>query len=419
MRRVFRNCPVAWIAAVAIALRLLLVVFSSSFYDSVITDRYDIIAQNLISDHGFSYVAGQSVSTVTRAPFFPLSIAAVSLVFGSNFIALRGVAAIVDTANAVLIYLVVLQLTLLFPLQGTERRRYERLATLAGILYACNPVSAYFAVKIVPETWFIFWLLLSFLSFLRVLQRQKGIEGIGLGLAAGILLLNKSVALFLPLLWCLVAVGLKQIRRGHAFPLVIAAATAAMVVAPWTARNFKVTSGAIVPVQTLTWFNFWYDFDYPTYLEGERIRNLYPQWGGHPYGLEAEIDVRQEKYFADLARQWIAGNPSAFAAKAAANVGQFWYLCETELRSRVLLAWNGVCLAIAIVGLLRAWRARWQLLAVFCVVTIGYFNLLYAPIFAVGRYSLVVVPFICVLAACGVIRADSLVERAERSSTAR
>ena len=269
----------------------------------------------------------------------------------------------------------------------------------------------YYTVKLGTETWFTFFVLLTVVCFAkfadtRLTRRRDVILGVSMGLC----MLNKSVAILLPIvLFGLALVFNKSYRRQLSHSLAVLIVAVAMST-PWTLRNYAV-SGAFVPVQTLTWWNFWYDFDVKMAADSwsahqppgkEIVTSKYPAWGGHPYGLRAGVDVQQERHLANLALQWAIDRPVDFVRKTVRNLGEFWYLVESWSKAKVVIGWQLIQLPFVLVGLYSTFKSvekRW--LGAICISIILYFNLIYAPIFSGFRYSLTVVPYVSILMALG------------------
>ncbi len=403
--------PAILIGLLAMSLRLLVVIASPLLYEDVIIDQYDVIAQNMLSGHGFGYIAGQTIPTVTRAPFYPFWLAFVFSIFGKNFLVLRLFEALIDTVTTLLVYILVNR-NASFIMKTKSGSKSHRLALFASGVYALQPFTIYYTVKLGPESWFTFWLLLALVMYFEFLRYPRLKTDVLLGLCLAVSALNKSVALFLPFLWCLLALAMGILcRRTFAhFALVVGIMIGALL--PWMIRNYQVTSGAFVPVQTLIWWNFWYDFDVRPGEIGSSLNALYPTWGGHPYSLSAPVDVRQEAYFADRALEWIRASPHAFMIKTLKNIGEFWYLTETKSKVLIVLVWQFLQLPFVIVGIIIGFRMPRRILVVFCVSTVLCFNLIYAPVFSVFRYSLVAVPLLSILIAMAILDVDQRMKAA-------
>jgi hypothetical protein len=274
------------------------------------------------------------------------------------------------------------------------------IATLAGAIYAVQPFPVYYYAKMGTESWFTFWLVLLIWAYVAWILAPSYRRGVLLGLISGMLLLNKSTAI--GLLVILAAVGIIWLggrRRLACLSMVLCFVIAGLIVTPWIVRNYQVTGGHFVAIQTLTWWNFWADFDFSPSGYLNEMDSLYEPGGGMPYALSAEADVRQEAHLRELAVEWMREHPLGMVKKMGANLLEFWYLVEGVRRSQITAAASIVGLLLAFFGGWLAWRERrWRLL--FLVVgVILYFNIVYTPIKAVFHYSLVVVPFLSLLQA--------------------
>jgi len=402
MKKLFSRHPVCLVILLAIILRLAIVAFSPILFDNRIIDNYDVLAQNLLDGNGFSYAAGEAKPTVTRAPFYPFYLAALLALVGHNFFWLRFMEAMVDVGTTYLVYALVIR-----NVRGNLNSAHSRrLGLVAALVYALQPFSIYYTVKLGPESWFTFYLTLTIIFFFEFLRAGPSLwRSVLWGGSLGVLSLNKSVAILLPGLFLVLLVQQHKLSGSHLRGAVLAMVVMLALIAPWSLRNYRVAR-AFVPVQTLTWWNFWYDFDVrvgeTSFATVERLYQV--EIGGHPYGLTAPMDVAQETHLRQEAMSWITRNPLAFAEKTLCNVGEFWYLVESWPKAGVIIVFWLVSLPFAVWGLVVGLRSpSLSLLAIGSLLTIMYFNLVYAPVFAVFRYSLVVVPFLTVLIAIALV----------------
>ena len=398
------------VLAAAMVVRVLAVFLLQSHLGTYVIDAYDVMGKNLLAGHGFSYQAGQTVPTVTRAPFYPLWWAGLLEVFGRNFYLLRMAEGFVDAVTAGLVVMLSFSLSRPFlsagpPQVGNQTdtaniANATAIATVAGAIYAVQPFSVYYAVKMGTETWFTFWLVLALLFFVSWCRRPTYARGALLGSVFGILMLNKSTAA--GLLIVLLALGLALLHRRGRLPYVsalVCVAVAALVITPWLARDYRVTGGHFVAIQTLTSWNFWADFDFSARGYTHSIDSHYGRGGGHPYALSAKSDVAQEERLRSQALHWMAAHPAAMLKKMGNNVLEFWYLTEGMRSVQITAAASIIELLAAFAGAWLAWRARNRQLIVLTMLVVTYFDIIYSPLKSVFQYSLVVVPLLCVLQA--------------------
>ena len=397
--------------ALALATRWIADIVLQPHLGSYVMDIYDVMGQNILDGHGFSYQLGRSIPSVTRAPFYPLWWAAELAVFGRNFLLLRMGEGFVDAVTAALVVFMAAAVCRL-PLgrasasaaddgPARENPRALLIPTLAGAIYAFQPFSIYYAAKMGTETWFTFWLVLLVWAFAAWVLAPSYRGGAVLGVVAGILLLNKSTTVGLLAVLAVVGViWLRGKRRLACLSLALCFVIAGVIVTPWMVRDYRVSRGHFVAIQTLTWWNFWSDFDFRASGTTNTVASHYaPEGGGHPYALSAEADVRQEARLRQQAVRWMSAHPLAMMRKMGANLLEFWYLVDGVRRAQITAAATGVELLLAVVGGWLAWRERRRRMLLLAAVVILYFDVVYSPIKSVFHYSLVVVPLLCVLQA--------------------
>jgi len=152
----------------ALCFRLLLL-FAFEWEDHII-DSYDNIAINILKGIGFSY--NGSDPTVCRAPGYPIYLSIIFYIFGHQpvpFFILRILDLILDSMTAI----TVLWLSALW---FSKLHRSYKLS--AALVYALNPFSAYYALKLGAETLYIFLFCVYLGLLYKVLfQKKFGIIG--------------------------------------------------------------------------------------------------------------------------------------------------------------------------------------------------------------------------------------------------
>jgi hypothetical protein len=199
----------------------------------------------------------------------------------------------------------------------------------------------------------------------------------------------------------------------------------ALVILPWTYRNYRVTGHfVLISGNASGEFLRGYVFAQPryyllrdrAYTEGENEANamqedVYDRRGvGWNVDREGQVQVTDEAVAeqaqnAEL-KEKLRQHPDAFLKKFVIALFMFWYVVTTRANSILvgtlaLLAW-----ALALVGFVQNEKSRrrfWVL-----VLPIASLNVTYAAILALGRYSAPCIPALLVLAAFGI---DRLVAR--------
>jgi hypothetical protein len=221
-------------------------------------------------------------------------------------------------------------------------------------------------------------------------------------LAAGGLLAAVNLCKPTFIAWPVAVVALAYLHRVPLSRVAILIAGMIIVVAPWTWRNYVVTQGMFVPVATerggITTFIGNYQ---PTLglWEGPgkakwmlAVAEIKAQ---HPGASDVELD----RVFYRAAWEEIAHDPLKAAEICARKCVRFWF--ETASRrievGSVLL--QAVYLAMLGVGLWRRWP--WGLDTVLLLTLIAYVMLVHALSYSDLRFSLPVMPLVCVLAYAG------------------
>lgn len=372
--------------------------------DGLIHDEWDLFGRNLVDTGAIGLEPG--VPSITRGPAFVGFTALLYLLFGTDYgswsLTLMGY-------NLLSVMACTWMASALFD---------QRAGVVAGLLYGTHLPTIYYTGQIEQFT-----IVLPILFLWVYLLGGSGTLGRGslahaglLGVVSGLLLLNKSVYLFFPLL---AAAGVYFVYRSREAPrrrLLEAGAVlfaAFLVVAPWTARNYHVTGGKLIPVQTLLWTNVLADIHWDAYdreagtdrpsgalaarlIERERavVAERLPE---APSLRGPERELARERVFREASLEWILAHPVLNVQRIAHNVVQFWVGAEN--RSKVLrfalLQAPILLLALVATGVLIRRRARATLLLLLTPVVVVWGE--YSLVYAMGRFSLDFIPLLALL----------------------
>lgn len=246
--------PVAWLLVLALAIRLADIAATSGW--TPVNDPADYVRHAVSIAHGHGMAPSllpQGGPSAIRAPAFPYLLGGVFAVFGDDDTAGRVACALLGVLPVWLVGLLALELW---------GRREQLIATALAAVY---PPLVLLSDTLLTEALALPLMLAMFLVLLRAggappVPRSAAAAGALLALA---LLTRPALSV---LLVPLVA-GLWRRPRPWLVPLV-ALATAALVIAPWTIRN-AVEFGAFVPISDVSGF----------------------QWGG-TYNAQADRDQR-------------------------------------------------------------------------------------------------------------------------------
>lgn len=255
-----RWLPLALALAAALALRLAL--WGRIPRTGLISDEGEYLAAAtwLAQGRGFSWYAGY---LWTRAPLYPLFVAAHLRLFGPSPAPIYISQALLGLANVALVYLLALQLV--------PGQRRTLAAFVAALLMALYLPLALYAQVLLSETLFLTLLLGGFACLLAARPTRRGLLLAAAGGALfGLATLTRSLALgFAPLaaLWLLLAMGpgwrrgagllgpLRESLRGGWRHAGLFAGAMALVMLPWTAYNSARVYGGLVMVDTTGAFN--------------------------------------------------------------------------------------------------------------------------------------------------------------------
>ena len=400
-----RFAAIPWLISGLALIAALMVIFIGWRAQGLVDNRPD---PYWFSAMGSSWARGEGFTAYgsllhRRAPLYPLMIGCIYKIFGERQILVQGIQAILFAGTAVLAY-------------DLGRRLYNaRTGVLAGALCALHPALLRYVADFHLETLFTFLLTTGVWLSVRFYERPVVRRAIAFGVVGGLAALTKTVAvlyppLFVAMWWLKRKRSAVQVDSRSA--VLTAAATLlamALTIAPWTARNYAVT-GHLVPVSTgfsdafLRGYVFskteYATLRRPPYTDGENESNaMFKRICAAEGAVWEQDDYQTDKILNRAAKQRLLADPLAFARKTVVGLFTFWYEM-TSLKNSIVV--GGLALLswiLAAVGLRRPaeeQRPTWLLL-----LPILYFNLLLAPLLALGRYSVPVLPCLTVLAAFG------------------
>lgn len=222
------------------------------------------IAQNLLAGRGFTVTfLGTSGPTSQEAPFYPALVAGSCWLFDGDADHAILAVGIVQAAVGMMLVLCVAWLGWsLLP-------QWPTVGWVAGVLAALHPVHIYMVTQLQVAVWAAALLTLLLAWTAAPLGRHAWSKALSLGLLAGWLLLVEPIlSLALPIVafmfWrrdrdMVVADGWLNglwAYTGRAGRVVVLASAAAVVIAPWLCRNFRV-HGEPVFIKSTFGYAFW------------------------------------------------------------------------------------------------------------------------------------------------------------------
>jgi hypothetical protein len=280
---------------------------------------------------------------------------------------------------------------------------------VAGVLFTFAPLLVLMTAVLYMETVYLLLLLGAVLLWLH-LVRPEGLPrnwltlAIGSGLLFGVgLLMRPTFFAVVPQLFFVWAwVVLRRARSAAILTAVVTICTFAVVL-PWSVRNSRVPNGqgAFTLVSANGGLNLYQgNNDHPDAAAGGAI-----DLGEYP-ALPELTEAERDKVYQKWAVAWIKEHPGEFLRRMPIRVWRTFSPLETGNNGQVpvsavvaLLVHAGalVYYAIVAVGLMRSfhnWRA-WLL----PYLLIGYVVTLHAVSYGNSRFSLLIQPFLMVLAA--------------------
>jgi 4-amino-4-deoxy-L-arabinose transferase-like glycosyltransferase len=388
------------VLGIAVFMRLAVVVAfwnSWGWHRGVIPDSWNKLAINLADSGTFGFAPGQS--TITRGPIFPLIEVPLYLAFGEKYAGWCLSLLLLDTLTCFLV------ITLFRKLWGNLP------ALLAGFFYAVNLPIIYYTAKISQVT--------SILPFVAIYVYLFSSWEYAfscwwlpwvLGLVSGLMILNKTVYLPIPIACSALLVWSKrrELKRGlPLLPVILYLVVTAAVVAPWTVRNYVLTGGKLVPVQSLFWeLNvqdvLYYDLtkergldrsegmtlDY--FIKQERqmlISNgVSPDY---PQSIHrAKWEYACERTYRAVYLKWLRQDPVKILHVIVENLWNFWVRAENWQKTKLLILMQIPFLGAVIASLVILLHRRQLHRVKFGLVIVLVLWAEHSLVFAWGRFSL-------------------------------
>jgi 4-amino-4-deoxy-L-arabinose transferase-like glycosyltransferase len=400
----------AWILVVSLVLKLGLAFFAER-NDPVLDERaYLQIAQELAQTGRFE--------GTFRPPLYP-AFEALLLAAGLGTLGIRIVQTLLSTFTVLQVH-------------GLARRASgdPRVANLAAFLVAFDPALVAFSHRLWSETLFVALFLGFVAGALRAFAGPEApgragwaaLAGALLGLAA---LARPMVVALAPLLALPVLVQMARARRAGGPPLrpvvarlVALAGAAALVILPWTIRNWNAT-GAFVLVDSNGPFNFLVGAEPQTrfVVKDDRWDGRFGSIDGVEYpDLVARDAAKAQDLALERGLAHVRADPAGFAAKCAWEAGHLWTLDSFLLRhlrngwygaiplplvaaaTVVSVAWFALLAVGGLAGLTLGRGLSPPLRATSLLVIAG-FTALFGATYALSRYALPLHPLLAIGAA--------------------
>lgn len=372
--------------------------------------------QNLVANSGDPYHYGEiargfvehGFTTLTRraASLYPELIAVVYRLGGSDL-------------SVVLLQCFLHIGTCLLVFSLGKRLYNSRTGFLAGLFCALHPMLLRYVPDLYMETLLTFGCTLTVWLAVRFHDKPTVVNGILLGAAGMATVLTKGV--ILPFLGLFGAIsGLAALRKRSLKEVIAVVAmfvTMAILLAPWTYRNYQVTGGRFVLLTPGSSDSFLRGYVFtrlefatlqkPPYTDAENEVNAWFRKIAQDAGTVWEADeVVDEVNNARVAKHLIVTQPLDTVRKVVVGLFTFWYEMTSLKTSLIPASLAIVGWALAFVGLKRARREGRPSWLIWLPIVV--MNVFVAMLIPLGRYSVPILPCLMILAAFGV---DTLVSR--------
>lgn len=349
-----------------------------------------LLAKSLLAGQGLSSPFGVPTGpTAFIAPAYPVLLAAVFKIFGVETRAAEFVVLAAQTA---------LNLATIALMMHVARRLFkERAAVLAGLVWACSPPLLWMPT-ILWETSLSAFLLMALVALAiewmeHPSKRMWPLLWLLLGAGCGVIALVNPALLLSAL--AIAAWVWFRLRRSAGWAPLLAVLMFAVVFSPWPIRNARVFH-AFIPLRTTVGFELWMG-NRPGgtgYLD-ESLFPTYNRQELQEYMQRGELGYTAWK--AQLAHEYIAANPGAFARMTAVRVVRFWSGTGNLHGSCIYMVH---ALATTLFGFAGLWlmRRRCAIMLLFALPML-LFPLPYYLTHAEFRYRIVIDPLMTVLAA--------------------
>jgi 4-amino-4-deoxy-L-arabinose transferase-like glycosyltransferase len=392
---------VAGVALVA-ALAMVLVVFRKQGLVANAGDPYDYgkIAHGFL-EHGFDKL------TRCAASLYPTFLSLVYRVGGGDFV-VQLLQCAMHAGTCALVFTI-------------GRHLYNvRTGLIAGLACAVHPMLLRYVPDLHMETWLTFWCTLTIWRAVRFNEEVTTKNAVLLGVVGVVATLSKGV--MLPILGVYGIVWLvRALRSGKAgrkaLPALVAfGLTTAVLIAPWTYRNYEVSHRFVLltpgtPDAFLRGYIFtrmeFATLQKPPFTYAEQESNALFRRIATEAGTTWELDeVADDDNNGRVMKRMIVEHPLDTVRKVVVGMFTFWYEMTSLKNSLVPASLALVSWILAFIGLKRArseGRPWWVLLLPIVVL-----NVFVAILVPLGRYSVPILPCLSILAAFGV---DTLLER--------
>lgn len=202
--------------------------------------EYDITAVRFLEGHGFPVERlSEDQVEIVRPPLFPLILAGIYKAFGHNYTFVRLLQALLAAVTALFIYIL-----------AKDIFRSKSVGLLSCLLYSLYPSLIAYTGLLYSETVFTFFLVISMYFLMLCLKSGRtiffGLTGLFLALATMISSRSLYMVVFIAAALLILFKNKKTALKGSAIIILVMAA----VFSPWTIRNYFVSGGKFILLES-------------------------------------------------------------------------------------------------------------------------------------------------------------------------
>jgi 4-amino-4-deoxy-L-arabinose transferase-like glycosyltransferase len=366
------------------------------------------IAINLLKGHGFVFHL-EDPPILWRPPLYIFLLAGIYLIFGFHYMPVVLIQSVLQALTVVIVFFI-----------GNQMFG-KRTGLFAALILTLYPLFLYNSARVMTESLFTFLLALIVWTLLVLLRTYSWQSFLLLGLLLGLGMLCKASMQFFPFFFSIVFLfsrgGLSMSKILKRFLLLFL--PIGLLVLPWTLRNYFVSGGELILIDTSGGYTFWVGnhlptngFDDDSLPDDERLKIRKSL--AEALGIEPDT-----KTLAKVFRiAWGSGrNSRILFRKGIENIltqpvdsaflwvkkfFRFWFNFTGEdgrIIQDVIIILQLLILLPALMGLYFCIRNRLNILPIMLVI--GYFILLHTLATANVRYSIPIIPYIILLAVYG------------------
>jgi hypothetical protein len=382
-------------------------------YSVTFGDFYDEIGKNLAQGIGYRIDPAMG-STMLREPGYPLLLAAVFKLGGYGIQQARMTCVLLAFGAALLL------LGLTRKITGDAMT-----ALVAALLFLLYPGILVAETRAGVEIPCMFTVILFILVLLSAVNNRSLWRYGTAGLLLGAAVLVRSEVLLFPLLlliYLLFAAKGWAERRNVTERVAVLALGTAVVMLPWIIRNYRLVHSFVptatvagVAAQTGLYTCENASPDEPFFMtdtaagraRAEIARQLHiPFVGIYYYQIfyTPQGELQFDRALRNIVSAEYRDHPEILARCTARNLFfNFWFLGKTPRTVRLNVLLQAPLLALAVVGIVVLWKQKLLRNAGMILLYILYIPAVHAPILAQARYSIMLVPFLAILAAVSLV----------------